>query len=48
MPFDQKFDVVSESHQFSYQFFIFGRDIAQNACVYTFELDSSGRLETVG
>ena len=40
MPFDQKFDLVSESHQFSYQFFILSVGIAQNACVYTNELDS--------
>ena len=41
MPFNQKFDLVSESHHFFfYRFFILSKDIAQNACVYTFELDS--------
>ena len=41
MPFNQKFDLVFESHWFFYRFFIFSRNFAQNSCVYTFELDST-------
>ena len=48
MPFDLKFDLVSESHQFSYQFFILSVGIAQNACVYTNELDSKSRTRPIG
>ena len=36
----QKFDVVSESHQFLYEFLVLSRDMAHNACRQTYVLDS--------
>ena len=39
--FGQKFEVVSESHWFLYEFFILSRVIAINACRYIYELDSN-------
>ena len=45
VPIDQKFDLITASHQFFYHFFILGADIALNACVYTVELDSITALE---
>ena len=39
--FGQKFEIVSESHWFSYKFFILSGDIALNACWYTYALDSN-------
>ena len=44
MALAQKVDVVSESHQFSYEFVILSIVIAINACVYTFALDSRSRV----
>ena len=43
MALSQKFDVVSESHRFSYDFFVFSRDMAQNACRYIYVLGSKGK-----
>ena len=40
MALAQKFDVVSESHQFSYKFLILSRDMSHNACRQTYVLDS--------
>jgi len=40
--FGQKFDVVSESHRFSYDFFIFDGVIALNAWRYIYALGSNG------
>ena len=37
---DQKFDVVSESHQYFILFFIFSKDMTQNARRYIYVLDS--------
>ena len=39
MALAQKFDVVSESHRFLYQF-VLSRDMAHNACRQTYVLDS--------
>ena len=39
--FGQKFEVVSESHWFLYEFFILNQVIAINACRYIYELDST-------
>ena len=36
----QKFDVVSESHQFLYEFLVLSRDMVHNACRQTYGLDS--------
>ena len=38
--FNQKFKLVSESYKFSYEIFILGGDIAQNACPYIYALGS--------
>ena len=42
----QKFDVVSESHQFSYRFPILSRDMSHNACRQTYVLDSNWPLSS--
>ena len=42
--FNQKFDLVSESHQFSYEILILRGDIAQNACPYIYALGSSWKV----
>ena len=41
MQFGQKFDVVSESHWFSYDYFIFNGVIALNAWWYIYALGSN-------
>ena len=41
----QKFDVVSESHQFLYEFLVLSRDMVHNACRQTYVLDSSRDLD---
>ena len=40
MALAQKFDVVSESHRFLYEFLVLSRDMAHNACRQTYVLDS--------
>ena len=40
MALAQKFDVVSESHQFLYEFLVLSRDMVHNACRQTYVLDS--------
>ena len=39
--FNQKFDLISESHWFSYEIFILRGDIAQIACPYIYALGST-------
>ena len=44
MALAQKFDVVSESHRFLYEFLVLSRDMAHNACRQTYVLDSKEKL----
>ena len=43
MALAQKFDVVSESHRFLYEFLVLSRDMAHNACRQTYVLDSMAK-----
>ena len=44
MALAQKFDVVSESHRFLYEFLVLSRDMAHNACQQTYVLERNNCL----